>query len=113
MNQRKTLRTRTLNDDVEDAFLKLWENPEFKKYFLPIWREETIEGSFIDDEVCAANMLRLFAVENNMPIAKNAKLGALRHSLRVVTKRYGMSRSERQQIVGGEYVEGAGKDDEE
>lgn len=110
INQRKSLRTRTLNDDVEDAFLKLWEREDFKRFFVPIWRSETIEGSFIDDEVCAAHMLRQFAQENHMPLARNAKLDALRHSMRVVARRYGLSRSERQALVGDEHVGNGGGD---
>jgi hypothetical protein len=105
MNQRVSLRARTLNDDVEDIFLKLWEEEEFKSYFVPIWREETVEGSFVDDEVCAAKMVRDFAKKNNAPLARNANLASLRHSLRVVARRYGLSRKERQGMVGGEVVE--------
>jgi hypothetical protein len=105
INARTSMRTRTLNDDVEDAFLKLWEDVAFKRYFVPIWRSQTIEGSFIADEICAVQMLRAFAKENNMPIAREANIDSLQHSLRVVAKRYGLSRRVRQASVGGEIVE--------
>lgn len=112
INQRTTLRTRTLNDDVEDAFLKLWEDQAFKRYFVPIWRSQTIEGSFIADEICAVQMLRTFAKENNMPLARAANIDSLQHSLRVVARRYGLSRRVRQTSVGGEIVENGSSEEE-
>ncbi|MET0529227.1 MAG: hypothetical protein ABW003_12990, partial [Microvirga sp.] len=36
--QRKTLRTRTLNDDVDECHVKLWDDPSYKALFLSIWR---------------------------------------------------------------------------
>jgi hypothetical protein len=112
INQRKSLRTRTLNDDVEDIHLRLWQEDEYRRYFQPIWREETIEGSFIDDDACVAQMVRKYAREHNVPIAKNANLASIRHSLQVVARRYGLSRKERQRLVGGEHVESSNGDDE-
>jgi len=97
MAQRKTLRTKTLNEYVEDVFLKLWENKEFRRYFVPIWRSQTIEGSFIADELCAAMMVRDFPEAH--PLVKSANLDSLQHSLRVVANRYGLGRKERQAIV--------------
>jgi hypothetical protein len=102
--QRKSLRTRSLNDDVEEIHLKLWEQPEYQKLFLPIWKEETIEGSFIADDMVAAMQVRAFAVKNAVPIASRTKLHAIVNSLHVVCRRYGISRKERQSMVGGETV---------
>lgn len=112
INQRRTMRTRTINDDVEEIHLRLWEELDYRRYFVPIWREETIEGSFIDDDACVAQMVRKYAREHNVPIAKNANLASIRHSLQVVSRRYGLSRKERQRIVGGERVESNGEDAE-
>jgi hypothetical protein len=111
INQRKSMRTRTLNDDVEEIHLRMWEQPDYRRYFAPIWREETIEGSFIDDDACVAQMVRKYAGENSFPIASHANLASIRHSLIVVARRYGLSRKERQQMVGGQIVE-RGDDDE-
>ena len=113
LNQRKSLRTRSLNDDVEEIHLRLWENPQYRALFLAIWREEAIEGSFIDDDCEAARMVRQHAIKHEVPIAKGAKLASIRHSLKVVARRYGISRKERQNMVGGEVVStGGGSDDE-
>ena len=106
LRQRKTLRTRTLNDDVEEIHLRLWEGPDYRALFLPIWREETVEGSFIDDDVLAAGMVRDYAQKHGFPLAKIARLASIRHSLKIVARRYGITRKERQAMVGGEIVEG-------
>ena len=110
MNQRKSMRTRTLNDDVEDIHLRMWQEQDYRRYFGPIWREETIEGSFIDDDACVAQMVRKYARDHSFPIAGHANLASIRHSLHVVARRYGLSRKERQQLVGGHVVEA--EDDE-
>ena len=102
--QRKTMRTRSLNDDVEDCHLKLWEDHEYRRLFVPIWREETIEGSFIADDITAAMTIREFAKKTHLPIAANAKLQAIVRSLGVVTRRYQMDRKSRQSQVGGNTV---------
>jgi hypothetical protein len=102
--QRKTLRTRTLNDDVDEIHLKLWEDDDYRKLFAPIWREETVEGSFIADDLCAAMRIRDFATDAKLPIARQAKLAAIVRSLHVVTRRYGISRKERQNLIDGETV---------
>ena len=105
---RKSLRFRSLNDDVDDLHLKLWENLEYRKYFEPIWREDTVEGSFIADDVSAAGMLRAFAcsIENKdyYQLAARAKLQAIVRSLHVVCKRLSVSRQERRRMVGDEVV---------
>jgi hypothetical protein len=110
--QRKTLRTRTLNDDVDEIHLKLWDKPEYRNYFVAIWREDTREGSFIADDIMAATMIRDFAADAKLPLAANSKLAAIVRSLHVVTRRYGISRKERQSLVDGEVVAGNGDTDE-
>jgi hypothetical protein len=98
--QRKTLRTRSLNDDVEEIHLALWDDLDYRQFFLPIWKEETIEGTFIADELMAAIQIREYANAHQKPIAANAKLAAIIRSLHVVCRRYGISRKERQNLVG-------------
>lgn len=97
---RKTLRTRSLNDDVEEIHLALWDDLQYRQFFLPIWKEETIEGTFIADELMAAIQVREYANNHQKPIAATAKLAAIIRSLHVVCRRYGISRKERQNIVG-------------
>lgn len=110
MAQRKTLRTRTLNDDVDECHVKLWADPSYKALFLSIWREETVEGSFIADDITAAMRVRDQATSLRLPIAKGAKLAAIVNSLHVVARRYQLDRKTRRNMVGGESVPGS--DDE-
>lgn len=107
---RKSMRIRSLNDDVDDVHMRLWENSEYRKYFEPLWREDTVEGSFIADEISAAAMIRKFASDNQFLIAKNAKLHAIVRSLGVVCRRLSISRKERQRLVNDEVVGGYGDD---
>lgn len=104
--QRKTLRTRTLNDDVDEIHLALWDDINYRQFFLPIWKEETIEGSFYADDVMAAVQIRDYANAHQKPIAAGAKLAAIQRSLHVVCRRYGISRKERQNMVSGDPVKG-------
>lgn len=103
--QRKTLRTRSLNDDVDECHLKLWEDPEYRKWFAAIHPSQAVEGSFVVDDVKAADMIRDFAIANRIPIAANAKLAAIIYSLHVVCRRYRMSRNDRRNVVNGEHVD--------
>lgn len=106
MLHRKTLAARNLNDDVEQIHLALWERDNYQKYFVAIWREDSLEGSFLLDETMAALQVRDHAKDNerSFPLARSAKLGAIIRSLHVVLKRYGQSRKERQHMVSGENV---------
>jgi hypothetical protein len=101
---RKSLRTRSLNDDVDDIHVRLWEDVSYRKYFEPIWREDTIEGSFIADDISAAMMVRQFAIDHDVHIAARAKLHSIVHSLHVVCKRLSISRKERQGMIGDQFI---------
>lgn len=102
---RKSPRTGNLNDETDLINTKLWENPEYRKWFEALWASDTIEGSFHDDDHEAARMIREYAKEHQFPIAANAKIASIMRSLGVVHRRFtGMSRKERQQSVRGERV---------
>ena len=102
---RKSTRTGNLNDEVDDINTRLWENPEYRKWFEALWASDTIEGSFHDDDHEAARMVREYAKEHQFPIAANAKIASIMRSLGVVHRRFtGMSRKERQHSVRGERV---------
>jgi hypothetical protein len=105
--QRKMMRSRSINDDVDEIHLKLWEQESYRRLFTPIYREETIEGSFIADDMVAAMKVREFASKNEQfSIARSARLAAIVKALHIVARRYGISRQERQRLVGGERVNG-------
>jgi hypothetical protein len=101
---RKSEKLRTLNDDVDDIHLRLWENPKYREYLWPIWREDTVEGSFIADDIQAASLIREYAKEHDIALASRAKLQSIVRSLHVVCRRFGITRKERQHLVNSEHV---------
>jgi hypothetical protein len=100
----KTHRTKSLNDEVHDIFVRLWENPKFRDLFEAIHPSQTIEGSFVCDDNAAANMVREYAAEHHMPTTANTKIAAIIFSLHVVARRFEQSRSQRRNLVKGEHV---------
>lgn len=101
---RKSMQARSLNDDVDDIFLRLWENPKFRELFAAIHPAQTVEGSFSADDVIAAEMIREYAKEHHFAIASTAKLAAIIFSLHVVCRRYEQSRNQRRNMVKGQPV---------
>lgn len=88
----------TLNDIVEHIHLQLWSNDDYRRYFQPIWREETIEGSFIMDEAMAAIMIRKVMLEGQTAVRYRIpypNLQSIVNSLHVVLRRYGIDRMTR------------------
>lgn len=101
---RKSMQARSLNDDVDDIFLRLWENSKFRSLFAAIHPSQTIEGSFPADDHVAAEMIRDYAKEHHFAIASTAKLAAIIFSLHVVCRRYEQSRNQRRNMVKGQHV---------
>jgi hypothetical protein len=99
---RKSLRTRTLNDFVEDVFLALFDDPDFQKYLDAVGNDDAVEGSVLADEFEAARMIRKHAPDSS-PL-KQKKLETIRKALAVVMRRYEISRKERRQLLGGEII---------
>ena len=102
--ERLTLVKRTINDEVDDIHVALWEDPEYQRLLHAIWPSETVEGGFGEDDSEAARMIRKYAAENDYPIAANAKLHSIILSLHVVCRRFGQSRVQRRNRVHGEIV---------
>ena len=105
--QRKVARTRKLKDEVEDVFLKLWLEPDFERYIRPIWRKDAVEGSLIDDDVYAAQMIREYATGKGYPLAENATSADLRKALDAVKRLYHVSRNEQRRKAQGEFQDAA------
>jgi len=101
---RKSMRTKSLNDEVDDIFVRLWEDPKFRSLFDAIHPSQTVEGSFTADDHAAANMVREYAARNDMPVTTNTKIAAIVFSLRVVSRRFEQSRNQRRTMVKGERV---------
>jgi hypothetical protein len=105
---RKLKAKRTINDQIEDIHLTLIENEQYREFLEAVWDEQAVEGSVLDDRHCAAKMIRDRAMKANPFIAKQ-KLATIRKSLGVVLARYGFSRNERRNAIGGD----AGQDSDE
>lgn len=102
--ERKSLRTRTLNDFVEDIFLVLYDSSEqFRSYLEAVGNEDAVEGLTIADDFMAAQMIREEAASKGSPVASK-NLAAIRRALGVVTRRWQISRLERRRLIGGQIV---------
>jgi len=101
---RKSNHTKSLNDEVDDIFVRLWENPKFRDLFEAVHPSQTIEGSFVCDDNAAAIMIRQYADQHHMPTTSNTKLAAIIFSAHVVARRFGQGRSQRRTMVKGERV---------
>lgn len=100
MAQRKSPLKATLHDQVEALYLLCFENPDFVKLREPLFREQTVEGSFVDDDVRAAEMIRDKAREQNLPTVMNEKLSIIRKSIQIVERRYNTARQQRLDLAG-------------
>ena len=105
LNQRRSPPVTTMADRVESIYLKLYEDPVFKQYREAIYREGTAEGSFIDDDVMAAQMIKSAAGKagastTDFYVARE-KLSVIRRLLGVVERRYSADRKSRLQREEG------------
>lgn len=98
---RKMKERRTINDRVEDAHLKLINNETYRALLFAIFDEQAIEASMEIDDVLAAKMIRDQAADLHDEELAAEKLATIVKSLRVVLRRYGFSRKERREQVGG------------
>lgn len=84
-----------LHDEVERLYLVLFDDPEFRCLRDAVYREQCVEGNFIDDDVASASMIRELAKrENNITVTRE-KLAVIRRSIGVVEKRYEATREQR------------------
>jgi hypothetical protein len=103
INQRRGRFEQTLNDIVENTYLKLWENPKFKEFVEAVEDGEAVEGSLTCDDHEAARMIRDYLREDNNPVGSKP-IASFKSALRVVMRRYNMSRKQRRFTVHGEVV---------
>ncbi len=96
--QRKVMRTRTLNDYVDDIHVKLWgESSVYMRFLDAVEDAGTVEGSTAIDNVKAAECIRDYARNNDIPYVADQRLKSLVHAMNVVLARYNMTRQERAQ----------------
>jgi hypothetical protein len=108
INQRKRPIERSLNDEVEQIHLALWDNDEYSERYrsllLAIWRSQAVEGSFPMDDSEAARVIRDYAKDNHRTMVARSNLQSILYSLNVVRRRYRLDRRYRQGLVNGESV---------
>ncbi len=103
--QRKVMRIRTLNDYVDDILAKLWGvSSIFMRFLDAVDDAGSVEGSLAIDNVKAAECIRDYARNNDIPYVAEQRLASIVRSLNVVLKRYRMSRKERAVTVDGTIV---------
>jgi hypothetical protein len=100
--QRKTPLERTLNDRVEQYHLNLWDDKQYRRFLDATSDEDTAEGSLAADNLEAANMIRMAALNANDDYVGTKKKATLVKSLNVVLRRYRISRQERAIRLGDE-----------
>src|SRR5262245_18157830 len=101
--ERKSLRSKSLNDYVEDGFTPLFDSSEeFRELLEPVTNADGVEGATVADDIKAAEMIRDAAPE--MSPIKRKNLWAIRHALLVVMRRWQISRRERARLLGGTIV---------
>jgi hypothetical protein len=92
---RITARTVSLLDEVEQAFLALFEEPEFKKYRDALEDDACVEGSVFADDICAAQMIRKKAEVLGLHQVEDADLTLLSQKLRAAERRFNVARKQR------------------
>lgn len=97
INQRKSKKKQTLNDQVESHHLSLYEQPEYQRFLDAVWMANAIEGSLFVDDIMACEMIRHHARETGNRYVATQPLAAIRRSLLVVLRRYNISRKERRE----------------
>jgi|ERR1035437_3826110 hypothetical protein len=105
---RKLKSERTLNDVVEEYVRNLVENDEFHALINAVYDEQAVEGSLSADNIVAAQMIRSAAKKSGNADFAGEKLATVSKALNVVLKRYGFSRRDRKNTVGGQVVDGNG-----
>ena len=93
----------TINDAVETIHAKLLDNEDYLRLIEGVFDEHAVEGSLAADNVMAAQKIREVAKKENSPIARE-KLATISKAINIVMRRYGVSRKERRNMVGGQGV---------
>jgi hypothetical protein len=98
--QRYLQAQRTINDLVEDAFIGLDrsdENEKFRSYLTALYPEHAVEGSLPADDFEAAHMIREWAKTHESMELADEKIATVVKALKVVMRRYRISRPERRE----------------
>lgn len=105
MSFRKNKSKRTLNDQIEEIHLQLYEkNDRYKELLEAVWDSDAVEGSLAIDNVMAAEMIREQAIKTSNVEVSRRKLDTIVKCLGVVLRRYGFTRKERRNTIAGEVL---------
>lgn len=104
---RKFEASKTLNDAVETIHSKLMSGAQSEQYFKfldAIHDSQAVEGSLAADNFSASLLIREHARKNGDVLVSRQNLDVINKALGVVLRRYGLSRKERRNTVGGKIV---------
>jgi hypothetical protein len=104
LSLRKVKSKRTLNDQVEDLHIGLYEDETYVGFLYAVYDEQAIEGSLAADNLEAANMVREKAKKAGYDEVARQKKATIAKALGVVMRRYEQSRNERRNTLRGERV---------
>ena len=97
--QRVVKRKFTVLDEVEQAYLELYNDPKFRALREALVPEETVEGSISMDDAAAALMIRNKAAEMGLHQAAVAQLNTISLALRAAERRVNASRLQRKRAA--------------
>ena len=96
---RKSLAPKSLIDQVDELFGKLWdESEEFRSLQEALFDSDAVEGSLRADDYRGALVMRDWVADGH-PV-KEQKMESLARALRYARKRWGISRTTRLQQLG-------------
>ena|SRR5262249_41435951 len=103
---RKSQAKRTLNDQIEEIHLALYDNDEkYTEYLYAVYDEQAVEGSLAADNFKAAEIIREYARKHQNVEVSRQKLATIVKCLNVVLRRYdGCTRKERRNMIGGQVL---------
>lgn len=104
--RRKFMQKPTLNDEVDRIHFDLWVDEKYQALLEGVYDEQCVEGSLSADNLMAAMMIRDYALSKGNDYVAREKLATIGKALNVVLRRYGISRNERRNSIGGEIVGG-------
>ena len=97
--QRLVTRKLKLSDEVEQVYLVLYEDINFRKYRGLDDPDQTVEDDPVVDDVVATQIIQKKAIEmGSYPQITAAKLGPLMRALRVAERRLNASRTQRDRV---------------
>ena len=102
---RKTMVSQpTLNDHVDTIHMALWDDEGYRELLDAVSDEDAVEGSLAIDNAKAAERIRDYAKDHDIPYVAKKKLATIVRALNVVLRRYHIGRKERAMTIGGEVM---------